>query len=109
MKKFRNTVLKYIRILFIRDNNPQSILPMKGKRYTHAELENFAKKLETPVQRYTKSELALLYNRSVATLMSWINQHEILLDELRNRGYKKTLKEFRKEHVLLIFAYLGEP
>jgi hypothetical protein len=85
------------------------MLPLKGKRYSPAELETFAKKVETPIRRYTKSELALLYNRSVATLMSWINQHELLLDELKKSGYKKSLKEFRKEHVLLIFAYLGEP
>jgi hypothetical protein len=91
------------------DNKPISALSLKGKRYSPSELENFAKKFETPVQRYTKSELSNLYNRSVATLMSWINQHKILLDELKNNGYKKSLKEFRKEHVILIFTYLGEP
>lgn len=109
MKKSRITVPKYIRILFKMDKKPMCVLPKKGKRYAPTELENFAKKFETPVQRYTKSELAILYNRSVATLMSWINQHEILLDELKSIGYKKSLKEFRKEHILLIFAYLGEP
>ena len=109
MRKFQNTVQKYIRILFKKDNNPQPILAEKGKKYTPAEIEDLAKKFETPLQRYTKSELAGLYNRTVVTLMSWINQHKILSEELNARGYRKTQREFTKEHVLLIFAYLGEP
>ena len=106
MKELQNTVLKYINGLFKKDNS-------KGKaiqtRLLPTELESYARQVSTPIQRYTKSELARLYNRRVPTLMSWINNNKDLIRELEGRGYKKSSKESKKEHVLLIFAYLGEP
>ena len=58
-----------------------------------SEMENYAEQFSTPIKRYTKSELARLYNRRVPTLMSWINNNKDLIRELEDRGYKKTLKE----------------
>jgi len=99
-------VLKYINGLFKKDNTKSKTIQT---RPLLSELESYARQVSTPIQRYTKSELARLYNRRVPTLMSWINNNKDLIRELEDRGYKKSSKEFKKEHVLLIFAYLGEP
>ena len=94
---------KLIKKLFKRDNpviNRQINLSIEIKPDSY---------FETPIKRYTKSELARLYNRKVETLMSWINDNPELIGALKAQGYKKSHKEFRKEHVRLIFTYLGEP
>jgi hypothetical protein len=96
-------VQKFIRKLFRRDNPiivRQVNFPIEVKPDSY---------FETPVKRYTKSELARLYNRKVETLMSWINDNPDLIGALKASGYKKSHKEFRKEHVRLIFTFLGEP
>jgi hypothetical protein len=103
MKKLLNTVQEFIKKLFKRDN------PV---RYQHVSFPIEVKPdsyFETPIKRYTKSELAGLYNRKVETLMSWINDNPELIGALKALSYKKSHKEFRKEHVRLIFTYLGEP
>lgn len=65
--------------------------------------------INTPVKRYTKSELAGLYNRSVSTVMIWMNDHPELIQLLKETGYKKSQKVFKKAQVQLIFEHLGEP
>lgn len=103
MKKLLNTVQRLIRRLFRRDN----LLKIQFvNRPVEVKPDSY---FETPVKRYTKSELARLYNRKVETLMSWINDNPELIQSLKASGYKKSHKEFRKEHVRLIFTYLGEP
>ena len=106
MKRLQNIVLKYINGLFKKVNSKSQSFQT---RLLPTELESYARQVSTPIQRYTKSELARLYNRRVPTLMSWINNNKDLIRELEERGYKKSSKEFKKEHVLLIFSYLGEP
>ena len=64
---------------------------------------------EKLIKRYTKSELALLYNRPVNTLMRWINTDEDLIQELKRTGYNRFQKELKKEQVRIIFKHLGEP
>lgn len=64
---------------------------------------------ENLVKRYTKSELAALYNRPVSTLMRWINKDIELTEALNQTGYNRFQKEFKKEQVRLIFMHLGEP
>lgn len=64
---------------------------------------------ENLVKRYTKSELASLYNRPVNTLMRWINKDYELTEALRQTGYNRFQKEFKKEQVRIIFKHLGEP
>lgn len=103
MKKSLNTVQRLIRRLFRKDN-PLRIHYVN--RPVEVKPDSY---FETPVKRYTKSELAGLYNRKVETLMSWINDNPELIGALKAQGYKKYHKEFRKEHVRLIFTYLGEP
>lgn len=64
---------------------------------------------EKYVRRYTKSEMAAIYNRSVNTLIRWINADQDLLRELNAFKYNKWQKEFKKEQVRIIFKHLGEP
>lgn len=94
---------RLIRRLFRRDN------PLISHHVNYHIEKKPDSYFETPVKRYTKSELARLYNRKVETLMSWINDNPELIGVLKAQGYKKYHKEFRKEHVRLIFTYLGEP
>jgi len=96
-------VLKFINRLFKEDDLGGNIKGILQNRMGPAMC------FETPVKRYTKSELAMLYKRTVPTLMNWINDNPELIEALSRLGYKKSQKEFRKEHVRLIFTYLGEP
>lgn len=71
--------------------------------------ESFFSINENLVKRYTKSELAALYNRPVNTLMRWIYKDDELMQALAQTGYDRFQKEFKKEQVRIIFRHLGEP
>lgn len=64
---------------------------------------------EKYVKRYTKSEMAILYNRSYSTFIRRVYGDEELMHELNATGYQKKQKEFKKEQVRIIFKHLGEP
>jgi|GEM_PF-3267978 len=93
MKKFQNTVQRLICKLSAKDSDSKHNFPVN----------------ENLVKRYTKSELARLYNRPLNTVMRWIHSDEELMQELHKSGYKKSQKELKKEQVRIIFEYLGEP
>jgi len=69
-------------------------------------MENFQR---IPIQRYTKTQLALMYEVHYNTLRNWICENYELLDKLAKIDYQHTRKFFRKCEVKLIFRHLGEP
>lgn len=73
------------------------------------ELLEIKSTLDTPIKRYSKSDLAFMYKRNIQTFMKWIRNNKALFCELKKKGYQSSQKDFSKEQVLLIFAYLGEP
>ena len=109
MIKLQNTVQRYIRKLFKRDRARIINLYPYRNILSQKELQEIAKRSKIPIERYTKSELARMYKRTVQTFMKWVRDNKLLMQELKRTGYKSSLKEFTKEQVLLIFAYLGEP
>ena len=97
MKRLQITVQRFIKRLFKKDKLIKFEPDFFGERY------------ENHVKRYTKSELASLYQRPVNTLMRWIHGDIDLMCELKTNGYNKYQKEFKKEQVRIIFKHLGEP
>ena len=97
MKKYQTLVQRFIGKL------------SKGDEISEPKPNPLALKFEKYIKRYTKSELAALYNRPVNTLMRWINSDEELICELKSSGYHKYQKEFKREQVRIIFRHLGEP
>lgn len=89
----------------------QKLIGISSKKVNPPETQNDTSFLinESLVKRYTKSELASLYNRQVSTLMRWIYQDDELTEALHQTGYKRFQKEFKKEQVRIIFKHLGEP
>ena len=71
MKTLQNTVQKFTKGFFHKKNNEK----------------NMTNTVEP--KRYTKSQLAALYNRPVKTLMRWIHSDKELMEELKELGYRE--------------------
>lgn len=61
------------------------------------------------IKSYSKSQIAIAYDRSVATITNWIKRNPALLQELKETGYDKFQKEFTVKQVEIIFRHLGTP
>jgi len=91
MKTLQNTVQKFMKEFFHKKNSEKNMINTVEPK------------------RYTKSQLAALYNRPVKTLMRWIHDDKELMEELKELGYNHYQKEFKKEQIRIIFDYIGEP